>query len=122
MENCLLAFYSFQLGFWNYLDFIMVCGGILDLWLVPLFRTIIATLHPSQEGGATSGGGVTSALKVLKIMRILRVLRLVRLLKMVKPLYRLFIGVWKSVESCEARLCFDEYSMQSLDGFGSCLL
>ena len=28
--------YSFQLGFWNYLDFIMVCGGILDLGLLPL--------------------------------------------------------------------------------------
>ena len=24
VENCLLAIYSFQLGFWNYLDFIMV--------------------------------------------------------------------------------------------------
>ena len=116
----------------------MVCGGILDLWLVPLIRTIIATLHPSQEGGATSGGGVTSALKVLKIMRILRVLRFVRLLTMAKPLYTLFIvqglrivecGLRASRlqpecgdESCEARWCFDEYSMQFLDGFGSCLL
>ena len=36
VENCLLAICSFQLGFWNYLDFIMVCGGILDLWLLPL--------------------------------------------------------------------------------------
>ena len=36
VEICLLAIYSFQLGFWNYLDFIMVCGGILDLWLLPL--------------------------------------------------------------------------------------
>ena len=36
VEICLLAIYSFQLGFWNYLDFIMVCGGILGLGLLPL--------------------------------------------------------------------------------------
>ena len=36
VEICILAIYSVQLWFWNYLDFIMVCGGILDLWLLPL--------------------------------------------------------------------------------------
>jgi len=115
VENFLQAVYTFELalrlkrmhcGFftnfdiWNYLDFVMVVSGALDLWLMPL----IHGLEDLFAGGSTEQHGsspMSGALQVLKIMRIFRVLRLVKLLKMVKPLYRLLTGVIASVKAMQ---------------------
>lgn len=116
VENFLQFAYTFELcarlkrqgcGFfmdvenmvWNYLDLIMVCGGALDLWLVPLITTLqglFMDIEPTNQSSSLS-----TTLRILKIMRILRVLRLVRLLKMVKPLYRLLIGVIASMRAMQ---------------------
>lgn len=117
VEHIFLVIYSFEMALrvkrrgctffvdtqdliWNYLDLVMVFGGALDLWLMPLMRMLQALIlgQPCDSGG---GSGIAKMLQMLKMMRILRVLRLVRLLKMVKPLYRLLMGVMESFKAMQ---------------------
>merc|ERR1740123_1503934 len=95
VENGLLVVYGFELAIrlkrqgchffvdranivWNWLDFIMVVGGVLDLWLMPLMHTLQNMLVGENEGHGKHQGDVGSViLRLLKLMRILRVLRLV---------------------------------------------
>jgi len=112
VENIFLILYSFELVVrirfqgcrfftdaklmvWNVLDFTMVVGGMLDLWLMPAITLIQSTV--TGKPPAEQGGGASEVLKLLKMMRILRVLRLVRLLRTIKPLYRLLIGVMEAL-------------------------
>merc|ERR1711971_838159 len=89
-QGCLF-FANVETMVWNYLDFLMVCGGVLDLWFVPLIDWVEESFLDMDT--TTHSSTLSGFLKILKIMRILRVLRLVRLLKMVHPLYKLLIGV-----------------------------
>jgi len=78
---------------------VIVGGGILDLWLMPLSRWFQTTVLGKKPGPASGSlGNITS---LLKMMRILRVLRLVRLLKAIKPLYRLLLGVVESLKAMQ---------------------
>jgi hypothetical protein len=116
VENVLQIIYTFELSLrlkrqgcyffvdvhnliWNYLDSIMVAGGMLDLWLMPAIGAIqgLITGHHATH----NSGPMMQVLRMLKIMRILRVLRLVRLLKMIKPLYVLLMGVMESVRAMQ---------------------
>mmetsp|Transcript_107203 Transcript_107203/g.313478 ORF Transcript_107203/g.313478 Transcript_107203/m.313478 type:complete len:616 (-) Transcript_107203:170-2017(-) len=113
VENIFLIIYTFELVarmrylgcrfftdpktvVWNSLDTVMVVGGALDLWLVPVI-TFVRTTISGKSAGDMSSGSFSQVLKLLKMMRILRVLRLVRLLRTIKPLYRLLVGVMEAL-------------------------
>merc|ERR1712139_363796 len=83
--------------FFNYLDVIMVVGGMLDLWFMPLNKIITEMITGEAGGGDTSQ--FSGTLKILRMMRILRVLRLVRLMKVVTPLYRLLLGLIEAFQA-----------------------
>merc|ERR1712032_348533 len=92
-----LQFFTNQdLLLWNLMDLVIVTGGVLDLWLVPLLGLIQSELgveiFQSAAGGGTFG-------TVLRLMRLVRVIRLVRLVGYVKPLRRLVVGVTDGVAS-----------------------
>lgn len=82
---------------WNHLDFVIVSGGVVDLWLLPLLNMLQTELtsKPSTIGSEQLGNFVT----MLRLMRLLRVLRLVRLLRSIKPLYRLCVGVIEALSA-----------------------
>mmetsp|Transcript_51240 Transcript_51240/g.166106 ORF Transcript_51240/g.166106 Transcript_51240/m.166106 type:complete len:752 (-) Transcript_51240:287-2542(-) len=117
VENAFMIIYFFELsvrlkkqgcGFfadtgnlvWNYLDFVMVVGGVLDLWLMPAIVAIQSSVNPgaSDKPGL---GQFKNVMALLRIVRIMRVLRLVRLLKAIKPLYRLMLGVVESLKAMQ---------------------
>jgi len=83
---------------WNLLDFVIVMGGVLEQWMMPVMgfiqslvagRTIVHAHHS------------TSLLPLLRMMRLLRILRLLRLLKSIKPLYKLTIGVLEAMQAMQ---------------------
>mmetsp|Transcript_70238 Transcript_70238/g.196892 ORF Transcript_70238/g.196892 Transcript_70238/m.196892 type:complete len:558 (-) Transcript_70238:26-1699(-) len=88
---------------WNYLDFIIVSAGVLDLWLMPaaqLFEREV--LNMGDDAGAMPGGVDLSAFpKLMRIFRIFRILRLVRLVKVIKPLYRLLLCVMEAMQAMQ---------------------
>jgi len=117
VENAFMIIYIFELsvrlkkqgcGFftdtgnlvWNYLDFVMVGGGVLDLWLMPVVVAIQSSLNPgpSDKPGL---GQFKNVMALFRIVRILKILRLVRLLKAIKPLYRLMLGVVESLKAMQ---------------------
>lgn len=118
IEGAFLAVYSFELivkmkhagwrywvdldnVFWNYLDFIIVAAGVLDMCIMPLFRFLSTEMlgddgdaHDSHDGGGSFG-------HLVRMVRIVRVLRLVRLVKSVKPLYLLLSCVVESLRAMQ---------------------
>eukprot|EP00445_Apocalathium_hangoei_P019380 CAMPEP_0203892470 /NCGR_PEP_ID=MMETSP0359-20131031/35658_1 /ASSEMBLY_ACC=CAM_ASM_000338 /TAXON_ID=268821 /ORGANISM="Scrippsiella Hangoei, Strain SHTV-5" /LENGTH=1055 /DNA_ID=CAMNT_0050814441 /DNA_START=50 /DNA_END=3213 /DNA_ORIENTATION=- len=117
VENAFLVVYSFELSLrlkkqgcyflvdtsnlvWNYLDTVMVVGGVLDLWLMPLIRLVRAIIFSDSVQTAKKGSS-TNFMSLLKMMRILRVLRLVKLFRAIKPLYRLLLGVIDSLKAMQ---------------------
>jgi len=114
VENFLQIVYTFELALrlkkygckfftscesWNYLDFVMVICGAMDLWLIPLVHFLQDLLNGDEE--LKQNSTLKGVFKVLTLMRLVRVLRLVKLLKMVKPLYRLLLGVMESVRAMQ---------------------
>lgn len=79
---------------WNWLDFIIVVGGMFDQWAMPSMSLI------QKMMGQTSGGSnnVGQAMMLLRMARLLRILRLVRLVKNIKPLYNLINGIVKAMQ------------------------
>lgn len=105
LNGAFLAFYTFDilcrlkfqgLAFfydrdtlgWNYLDFIIVCEGVVDQWVLPVAHALVAVVS-----GQRSEHESTSAMGMLKMLRLLRILRLARLCRSIPPLYKLMQGV-----------------------------
>lgn len=80
---------------WNCLDFVIVCGAIVDQWLMPCIRLIQLLISPHAHHGV---GGRSQLMTLLRMVRLLRVLRLVRLLHSIKPLYKLLMGVLEAMQ------------------------
>lgn len=112
VESALLAIYVFELvvrikrwglrffvhesdWLWNYMDLLIVLGGVVDQWLLPLMYYFESSLgHPHRGANAA-----TPVLKLIRIVRLVRILRLVRLLRAVGPLYGLLMGVLAAMQS-----------------------
>eukprot|EP00913_Durusdinium_trenchii_P005560 g5180.t1 len=73
---------------WNYLDTIIVLGGIADQWILALFEV--------ETGNA---GHLPHLLTLLRLLRLMRLLRLLRLVKVVRPVYQLALGIVKALQS-----------------------
>merc|ERR1719174_3691762 len=76
---------------WNWLDFLIVLTGVIDLWMLPAI-----VLVREQIFGVPTDIDTTvpnNVLSLIKLMRLMRVLRLVRVLKSIPPLYTLLVGV-----------------------------
>lgn len=74
---------------WNWLDFIVVVGGIVDQWMMPLIALVqeLAGQEPSTPHG------MGHIMTLLRMARLLRILRLARLVKNIPPLYKLAVGI-----------------------------
>jgi voltage-gated sodium channel len=76
---------------WNWLDFLIVLTGVIDLWMLPAI-----VLVREQIFGVPTDIDTTvpnNVLSLIKLMRLMRVLRLVRVLRSIPPLYTLLVGV-----------------------------
>jgi len=78
---------------WNWLDLVIVLGGILDQWVFPL----IDLLSEDVDGGANINL-VSKFMMLMRMLRLLRILRLLRLVKTVRPLYTLAQGVLAAMQ------------------------
>merc|ERR1712137_834697 len=83
---------------WNNLDFIIVMGGVLEQWMMPLYKLIMSLATGTAVETAHGGG---SLLPLLRMLRLLRILRLLRLLKSFKPLYKLSLGVLEAMQAMQ---------------------
>merc|ERR1712137_226032 len=83
---------------WNNLDFIIVMGGVLEQWMMPLYKLIMSLATGTVVESAHGGG---SLLPLLRMLRLLRILRLLRLLKSFKPLYKLSLGVLEAMQAMQ---------------------
>lgn len=83
------TFFTNQDAVWNWMDFIIVVGGILDQWVVPCIYIIRTLLGKPSE----SKGNLGKILMILRMARLLRVLRLVRLIKEEHELLDLVYGI-----------------------------
>mmetsp|Transcript_132362 Transcript_132362/g.411452 ORF Transcript_132362/g.411452 Transcript_132362/m.411452 type:complete len:797 (-) Transcript_132362:94-2484(-) len=92
LKNAGLHFFCDRLDYvWNWLDFMVVGGGVLDLWFLP-FMHIIGSLITGQPVTYNSGS-MGSVVVLLRMARLLRVLRLVRLVRQVPQLFTLLSGI-----------------------------
>jgi len=80
---------------WNWLDFVIVAGGIIDQWMVPGYNLFL-TLLGGQTGERTNA--VSQIMNLLRMARLLRILRLVRLIKNIPPLYKLVYGIAQAMQ------------------------
>lgn len=115
LEELMLATYFFELAArckrqgwnffqdredwaWNNLDFIIVVGGVMDLWITPVYNLAKSWLFGAPIEVKNSGG---SLLPLLRMLRLLRILKLLRLLKSFKPLYKLSLGVLEAMQAMQ---------------------
>jgi len=82
--------------YWNWLDFLIVVGGIVDQWMMPMIAVIDASLGSEKSG--SHSGSMSDVLRLVRIARLLRILRLMRLIKNIPPLYTLIIGIVKAMQ------------------------
>jgi voltage-gated sodium channel len=82
--------------FWNVLDFIIVSGGVVDLWLLPSVIYLQGIFFQKKKSFGHRFGKMMS---IVRLMRIMRVLRLVKLLRSIRPLYSLLLGVMESLNA-----------------------
>jgi len=79
---------------WNYLDFVIVIGGVADQWMLPavfFFMTLAGMRTPTS-------GTLGQIMMILRIARLLRILRLVRLVRSLPALRALVVGVFKAMQ------------------------
>jgi len=114
-EQALLVIFTFELvvrfkrsgcrGFftsptdmvWNWLDFVIVIGGMIDQWMFPAYDLVVSFVGEREHAPiiASSLGDVMS---MLRMARLLRILRLARLIKNIPPLYKLVVGIAKAMQ------------------------
>jgi len=83
---------------WNYLDFVIVAVGVVDLWLTPAIALFQTEVLGAEDGVEMDSNGIIS---LLRLMRLFRILRLVKLVKTIQPLYRLLLGVIDSLKAMQ---------------------
>jgi len=76
--------------FWNWMDFVIVLLGVLDLWAIPVGDLLF---------GTKTATGFGRLVLVVRMLRMLRILRLLKLVKAVRPLYSLALGVTQAMQS-----------------------
>eukprot|EP00928_Gymnodinium_smaydae_P023849 TRINITY_DN19515_c0_g3_i1.p1 TRINITY_DN19515_c0_g3~~TRINITY_DN19515_c0_g3_i1.p1 ORF type:complete len:688 (+),score=206.52 TRINITY_DN19515_c0_g3_i1:272-2335(+) len=106
LEQILLVIFAFELAVrlrlyglkfwcggeglvWNYMDFTIVIGGIVDSWLMPM----VGFFQVLLGGTASKSGKMGQIMNLLRTARLLRILRLVRLVRGIPPLFLLIIGI-----------------------------
>jgi hypothetical protein len=90
-HGCKDFFFGEHVAF-NWLDFVVVTGGVLDLWLMPVYSFLTCALGDSEN---CNGGGSTlkAVVNILRMMRLFRLLRIIRLARNVQPLWELLVGI-----------------------------
>jgi hypothetical protein len=73
---------------WNWLDFGIVAGGVLEQWLMPLVGIISDLLGIKNPPKFPNG-----FMSLVRMARLARIMRLVRIVKSVPPLYDLVKGM-----------------------------
>eukprot|EP00448_Togula_jolla_P022214 CAMPEP_0170582770 /NCGR_PEP_ID=MMETSP0224-20130122/7764_1 /TAXON_ID=285029 /ORGANISM="Togula jolla, Strain CCCM 725" /LENGTH=629 /DNA_ID=CAMNT_0010906023 /DNA_START=12 /DNA_END=1901 /DNA_ORIENTATION=+ len=79
---------------WNWLDFTIVAGGVIDQWMMPGID-LVRALNDQQPLDLSSMG---QTVVLLRMARLLRVLRLVKLIKGIPPLYTLVRGIVEALQ------------------------
>lgn len=107
IDNVLLVIFTFELWVrlrhfglhffchptqlvWNWLDFIIVVGGVLYAWVMPCFLFL---LHLFIGPGAKIPPAFGQLMTMLRMLRLIRILRLIRLVKSIPQLYTLIQGI-----------------------------
>lgn len=80
---------------WNYIDFIIVAGGIMDQWAMPTVSFIKVAMG---DHSSATGGNIGQIMITLRMLRLLRLLRLVRLVRSIPPLFDLVVGIVQAVQ------------------------
>mmetsp|Transcript_29017 Transcript_29017/g.53224 ORF Transcript_29017/g.53224 Transcript_29017/m.53224 type:complete len:716 (-) Transcript_29017:96-2243(-) len=80
---------------WNYIDLVIVVGGIADIWAMPFIAWVKQTMGVAPSG---SSGNVGQIMMMLRMLRLLRLLRLVRLVRSIPPLFNLVVGIVQAVQ------------------------
>jgi len=79
---------------WNWLDFIIVSGAVLDAYLLPLLSFVMSLMGKSLG----SSGNIGQIMMMLRMARLLRILRLIRLIKSIPKLYVLIQGIAQAMQ------------------------
>ncbi|CAJ1382521.1 unnamed protein product [Effrenium voratum] len=77
----------------NWLDFIIVVGGVADEWIIPIYNFLA-----SNVGAAEQETTLGTVMNMLRVMRLVRLLRLIRLVRSVPPLYNLLKGILEAMQ------------------------
>mmetsp|Transcript_11131 Transcript_11131/g.27858 ORF Transcript_11131/g.27858 Transcript_11131/m.27858 type:complete len:706 (-) Transcript_11131:108-2225(-) len=72
---------------WNWLDVVIVLGGILDQWVLPALILINRSV-----------GTWSNTMRFVQMLRLLRVIRVTRILRKVPQLYALLSGVFQAMQ------------------------
>lgn len=91
-EGC--GFFSDEDMVWNWMDFIIVLGAVVDSWLMPAVKLCQKLMGFEGSDHKSKMGKV---LMMLRMARLLRILRLVRLIKAIPPLLLLISGLTKAM-------------------------
>jgi len=88
---------------WNWMDAIIVFGGIVDQWMEPGVAIVrhCMGLPPQSFMHSVAGGNsdkLAQFMMVLRLARLFRILRLVRLIKGIRPLYTLVLGIVSAMQ------------------------
>jgi Ca2+-binding EF-hand superfamily protein len=92
-----LAYFYNKDCVWNWLDFIIVLGGVTDMWMIPTIafvRTCMGDAPAANEDAGDMGG----LMMLLRMARLLRILRLARLIRRVPSLYKLLQGTREAMQ------------------------
>mmetsp|Transcript_127974 Transcript_127974/g.292389 ORF Transcript_127974/g.292389 Transcript_127974/m.292389 type:complete len:475 (+) Transcript_127974:107-1531(+) len=73
---------------WNWLDTVIVVGGVIDMWILPLYA-VLAGVHFAHN----------KLLSLFRMMRLLRLVKLLRQLKQVQQLYDLAQAVLQATQA-----------------------
>uniref|UniRef100_A0A7S4V8T6 EF-hand domain-containing protein n=1 Tax=Alexandrium monilatum TaxID=311494 RepID=A0A7S4V8T6_9DINO len=79
---------------WNWIDLIVVLGGVFDNWVMPS----LITLANLMGMNAHHSGELAHFMAMVRMARLARVLRLIRLVKNIPPLYTLVVGIAKAMQ------------------------
>lgn len=115
IENLLLLIFTFELSVrlryhgctyfygsddwpWNWLDFVIVVGGVVDQWMVPTIMFIQEALFDEHSSVNADAADVSRIMTTLRLARMLRILRLARLVRNMPPLFDLATGVLMAMQ------------------------
>jgi len=79
----------------NWIDVIIVVGGALDMWLIPMY-SFICTF---TGAAAPNHHDLSQVMKTLRLLRLIRLLRLFRLVKGIPQLFELLTGIIDAMQS-----------------------